>query len=88
MKTDCAWEKYTKKQLKDVETLSTGYRAFLDAGKTERECVSQIVNTIEEKGYVELAKVIAQGTNSRQAIKYMPLIWKKQSFCFRLAVLR
>lgn len=84
MKTDCAWEKYTKKQLKDVETLSTGYRAFLDAGKTERECVSQIVNTIEEKGYVELAKVIAQGTKLKAGDKVYAVNMEKAIILFQI----
>lgn len=84
MKTDCAWEKYTKKQLKDVETLSEGYRAFLDAGKTERECVSQIVNTIEEKGYVELAKVIAQGTKLKAGDKVYAVNMEKAIILFQI----
>lgn len=61
MKTESVWEKYSDKQLKEIDKLSDSYRAFLDAGKTERECVSQIVNRIEEEGYVELAKVIKAG---------------------------
>ena len=34
---------------------------FLDNGKTERECIDTIVNTIEKAGYVELNKAIAEG---------------------------
>ena len=42
-----AWEKYDEKKLKKLEKLSAEYREFLDNGKTERECVDTIVNTIE-----------------------------------------
>ena len=37
------WEKYDKKQLKAVDALSDAYRSFLDNGKTERECIDQII---------------------------------------------
>lgn len=57
MKRESIWNKYTKEQLKELENLSKNYRSFLDEGKTERECVSQIVNRIEEEGYVELERV-------------------------------
>lgn len=57
MKRESIWNKYTKEQLKELETLSKNYRNFLDEGKTERECVSQIVNRIEEEGYVELERI-------------------------------
>ena len=52
------WEKYDKKQLKEVNALSDAYREFLDKGKTERECIDQIVNRIEKCGYVELEELI------------------------------
>ncbi|MCM1160091.1 MAG: aminopeptidase [Roseburia sp.] len=57
MKRESIWNKYTKEQLKELENLSKSYRSFLDEGKTERECVSQIVNRVEEEGYVELERV-------------------------------
>lgn len=57
MKRESIWNKYTKEQLKELEILSKNYRNFLDEGKTERECVSQIVNRIEEEGYVELERI-------------------------------
>ena len=37
MKTENAWEKYTKAQLEEVDALRNAYRAFLNHGKTERE---------------------------------------------------
>ena len=38
-----AWKAYDENALKDLEAVSTRYRAFLDNGKTERECVKQAV---------------------------------------------
>ena len=40
------WETYSHKQLKEAEAFAKEYMQFLDEGKTERECVDTIVNTI------------------------------------------
>ena len=34
-----------------METYCDGYKAFLDAGKTERLCAAETVRLAEEKGY-------------------------------------
>ena len=52
-----AWKTYTKKQLKELEKLNKDYRAFLNVGKTERECVTEIVRQAEAAGYVNLEKI-------------------------------
>ena len=57
MKRESIWNKYSEKQLEELEVLSDNYRKFLGEGKTERECVAQIVNRVEEEGYVELQKL-------------------------------
>ncbi len=69
MKTESVWTKYSEKQLKELEKLSTDYRTFLDEGKTERECVSYIVNRIENEGYVELAKLLKTGKKIKAGAK-------------------
>ena len=53
-----AWKKYDKKQHNEMEKLTKGYLEFLTKGKTERECVRQIVKLAEEYGYVDIADVI------------------------------
>ena len=55
------WERYSEAQLQDVDVLSQEYMEFLNNGKTERECIDQIVNLIEEKGYRELEAVMESG---------------------------
>ncbi|MGN0249132.1 MAG: aminopeptidase [Lachnospiraceae bacterium] len=69
MKTESVWTKYSEKQLKELEKLSADYRTFLDEGKTERECVSYIVNRIENEGYVELAKLLKSGKKIKAGAK-------------------
>ncbi len=54
------WETYDAKQLKALEKLCAGYREFLDNGKTERECVDTIVNTVEAAGYKELNALLKE----------------------------
>ncbi len=58
MKRKNAWTTYTKKALTELEKVCKDYREFLDAGKTERECVKQIVKMAEGKGYTDLNKII------------------------------
>ena len=41
-------------QLQELEKLNEAYKAFLDAGKTERECVTEIVRQAEAAGYRDL----------------------------------
>ena len=38
------------------EQLIKDYKAFLDSGKTERECVQMIIKAAEAKGYVPCAR--------------------------------
>ena len=48
------WEIYDDTQLQELEKLNEAYKAFLDAGKTERECVTEIVRQAEAAGYRDL----------------------------------
>ena len=48
------WEIYNDTQLAELETLTADYKDFLDAGKTERECVTEVIRLAEKEGYVDL----------------------------------
>ena len=56
------WETYDAGQLQELEKLCKSYRDFLDNGKTERECVTTIVNTLKKAGYQELESLIKENT--------------------------
>ncbi len=73
-----AWEKYDEKKLKKLEKLSAEYREFLDNGKTERECVDTIVNTIEAEGYRELEEIIKEGGKVQEGDKVYS-VWMNKS---------
>ena len=61
MKRDLAWEKYNEKDEKALFALADRYRAFLNEGKTERECAAFIEKKALDAGYVPLQERIAQG---------------------------
>lgn len=54
-----AWLSYDGKDIEQVSILSDGYKHFLDNGKTERECVTQIIAAAESNGYVPLESKIS-----------------------------
>lgn len=56
-----AWLSYTEAEEKELESVAKAYRNFLDLGKTERECVIQIIKEAKEAGYESLEEKIARG---------------------------
>ena len=56
-----AWKSYTKAELKKLEDTAKEYKHFIDAGKTERECVTETVAALEKAGYISLEKAVASG---------------------------
>ena len=57
-----AWNTYNETQLCELEAISKKYRAYLDGGKTERECVTETVAIAEAAGYTNLNDAIKTGT--------------------------
>ena len=56
-----AWLSYNECDKAAVEAVAKRYCAFLDAGKTERECADETVRLAKEKGYIDLNEKIASG---------------------------
>ncbi len=48
-------------QEKEIERFAAGYRRFLDAGKTERECVREGIRLAEAHGFCSLKSMTAGG---------------------------
>lgn len=57
MNQENAWKSYSPEQLEELEALAKRYKAFLDGGKTERECVKEAVSLAREAGYQSLEEV-------------------------------
>ena len=71
------WTLYSEEQLNELENLNAKYRDFLDHGKTERECVDEIVNTIEAAGYRELEALIESGEIVKEGDKVYSVCMNK-----------
>ena len=56
-----AWGQYDEETMKQAEAFAKDYRAFLDGGKTERECVAEAVALLEAAGFKSLDRVNAAG---------------------------
>ena len=55
------WEIYTEEQLAEMEEVCGRYRACLDRGKTERECVDLCIEMAEAAGYRPLKDAVRNG---------------------------
>ncbi len=75
------WETYNAKQLKEVDAFVGEYMDFLDNGKTERECIDQIVNMLEDAGYRELESVAKDGKKLKAGDKVYS-VWMNKSIVF------
>lgn len=78
------WEKYDEKQLQQVDAFAREYMDFLDNGKTERECIDQIVNTIEKAGYQELETLVKNQTQLKTGDKVYSVWMNKSVVMFQI----
>ena len=72
-----AWLSYTEAEEKELESVAKAYRNFLDFGKTERECITQIVKEAEAAGYESLEAKIAKGEGLKAGDKVYTVGMKK-----------
>ena len=61
MERENAWKKYDVAGREKIFLFGEDYKRFLSVGKTERECVEEIVREIEKAGYKSLQQVIDAG---------------------------
>lgn len=79
-----AWIDYTKKEIRELEKLNKEYRAFLDAGKTERECVIQAVKMAKKAGYRDFEDVRKAGEELHAGDKIYSVNMKKSIALFQI----
>lgn len=72
-----AWLSYTEAEEKELETVAKAYRNFLNVGKTERECVTEIVKEAQEAGYESLEEKVARGDRLKAGDKVYTVGMKK-----------
>lgn len=78
------WNEYTEKQIKETNEFAKNYCYFLDHGKTERECIDQIVNKIEKFGYQELQDVMKSGKTLKKGDKVYSVCMNKSIVIFQI----
>ena len=78
------WETYSAKQLKEVDSFAEEYMDFLNNGKTERECIDEIVNAIEDAGYQELETLVTSGAKLKAGDKVYSVWMNKSIVMFQI----
>ena len=58
MENKNVWSTYTEENLSELNRINDIYKACLDEGKTERECVKTAVHMAQEKGYQDIRELI------------------------------
>lgn len=84
MERKTVWNSYTAEDQQQLQQISDGYRTFLDNGKTERECVSQIIAMAQAAGYRDLAELIKSGEQLSAGAKVYTVCMKKAIALFHL----
>lgn len=79
-----AWLSYTEAEEQKLEQVNTSYRRFLDVGKTERECVIEIVRQAQAAGYVSLEEKLAKGEQIKAGDKVYAVGMKKIVALFQI----
>lgn len=54
-----SWLKYSGHQLQELHRICESYKEFLDRGKTERECIQEILSLAGKAGFKDLDQVIS-----------------------------
>ncbi|MBR1866072.1 MAG: aminopeptidase, partial [Lachnospiraceae bacterium] len=79
-----AWKSYDEKEIEELEVLCAKYREFLDHGKTERECVTYIVEMAKQYGYEDLCEVQKTGRTLKTGDKVYAVNMKKAIALFHI----
>ncbi|MCD7724797.1 MAG: aminopeptidase [Clostridiales bacterium] len=78
------WETYSEEQWKEADAFAGEYMEFLNNGKTERECIDQIVNTVEAAGYRELETLIKANQKLKTGDKVYSVWMNKSVVMFQI----
>ena len=78
------WTVYDKKMKKEADAFGKAYCKFLDNGKTERECIDQIVNRIEKEGYMELSQLVKENKKLQAGDKVYSVCMNKSIVMYQI----
>lgn len=69
LKIKNAWLKLSDNEERSVEEFSNKYMGFIDASKTERLCVKEIVNQAKKCGFLDLEYIISKSIKLKKGMK-------------------
>ena len=79
-----AWTTYSKEELDRLEQVNTEYKNCLDAGKTERECVTLAVEKAKAEGYKDIRDIIKNGEEVKAGDKLYAVCMNKTIALFHM----
>ncbi len=79
-----AWKAYSDEQITELEEVNKSYREFLTVGKTERECVKEIIKQAEATGYQSLQSFMEQGRALQKGDKVYAVCMNKSVAMFQI----
>lgn len=84
MGKESVWGNYMEEDLQELDAICEKYKACLDLGKTERECVTLAVKMAKEAGYQELNEVREQGKGVKAGDKIYAVCMDKMVALFQI----
>lgn len=78
------WLGYNEQQLDELEKVNAEYKAYLDTGKTERECIREAVKMAKEAGYKDLKDVIANQESLKAGDRVYAVCMEKTIALFQI----
>ncbi len=78
------WTGYDSGKLEELERINADYRACLDAGKTERECIDLAVERAQAAGYRDIKDLIAAGKSIKAGDKIYAVCMGKTIAMFHI----
>ena len=84
MENKNVWSTYTEEQLSELNRINDTYKACLDEGKTERECVKLAVRMAQEKGYKDIRELIQNQTPVKAGDKIYAVCMDKSVSLFHI----
>lgn len=79
-----AWRTYQNEELQCLNQTAEAYKEFLNAGKTERECVTRLVKEAEANGYRSLESYMESGEQIKSGDKVYAICMKKAMALFQI----
>lgn len=84
MERKSVWTTYKEEDLKELECINNRYKKCLDAGKTERECVTETIRLAREAGYQDLDELLSSGEKLTKGMRVYKSYMEKSIVLFQI----